>query len=221
MYSPPSRSCIPRPAGEPPRLDLTALVAVLLVIGCGSAESSARDAAMPPAAGTGGSPSSAMAGGSSTSTPVGSSPEISAPAKLSAGTGASSGAGTGPVSRQEPPVEDACSSPSADGCAACLCEKCKGVLDACASTSGCPEILVCVRENACSGSDCYCGDASLPACFSGRGNGPCREAVLTAPSGQEPTLANPSGGPASDAALGVAACAQKDARCTAACGFAG
>ena len=79
------------------------------------------------------------------------------------------------------------------------------------------DILACVRDNGCSGTDCFCGDAALPSCFSGGGNGPCKNVVLAAPGGREPTLDNPSGGPASDAALEVGECADDDDGCADVC----
>lgn len=106
---------------------------------------------------------------------------------------------------------------TSDACGACVCRECGAELDACANTPGCPEILACVRENACSGSDCFCGDAALPRCFAGGGDGPCKAVVLAAPGGREPTLDNPSGGPASDAALEVGECAEDDDGCADVC----
>jgi len=104
-----------------------------------------------------------------------------------------------------------------DACGACVCEECGSELDACANTPGCPEILACVRENGCSGTDCFCGDASLPRCFAGDSDGPCKAVVLAAPGGKEPTINDPSGGPASDAALAVGECAEDDDRCSDVC----
>jgi hypothetical protein len=104
-----------------------------------------------------------------------------------------------------------------DACGACVCTECGSELDTCANTPGCPEILACVRENGCSGTDCFCGDAALTRCFNGGGDGPCKDAVLAAPGGREPTLDDPSGGPASDAALEVGECADDDDTCADVC----
>jgi len=124
--------------------------------------------------------------------------------------------GAAPVAAEVSPVEDTCAALD-DVCAACLCSECGDELEVCAGTPGCPEILACVRENGCSGDDCYCGTASLPACLAGAGNGPCKNILLAAPGGREPTFDNPSGGPASDAALSIADCAEEDDQCTNAC----
>lgn len=106
---------------------------------------------------------------------------------------------------------------TSDACGACVCSECGSELDTCADTPGCPEILACVRENGCSGTDCFCGDAALARCFNGGGDGPCKDVVLAAPGGREPTLDDPSGGPASDAALEVGECADDDDRCADVC----
>jgi hypothetical protein len=125
---------------------------------------------------------------------------------------------TTPASIDSSAVGDACAALSgSDECATCVCSECASELDACAGTPGCAEILACVRENDCSGSDCYCGDVRLTECFRGEANGPCKDVVLAAPGGREPTVANPSGGPASDAALDVADCADSDNRCADVC----
>lgn len=106
---------------------------------------------------------------------------------------------------------------TSDACGVCVCSECGAELDTCANTPGCPEILACVRENGCSGTDCFCGDAALTRCFNGGGDGPCKDVVLAAPGGREPTLSDPSGGPASDAALEVGECADDDDRCADVC----
>jgi hypothetical protein len=133
-----------------------------------------------------------------------------------------SGESTIPASIDGSAVSDACAALSgSDACASCVCGECSSELAACADTPGCAEILACVRENDCSGSDCYCGDTRLTECVRGEGNGPCKDVVLAAPGGREPTLANPSGGPASDAALDVADCADGDNRCSDVCNIDG
>jgi hypothetical protein len=216
----------------PPRLDvhgnsgampargvysMTPLACLLLAAACGSDVSGGSDNPKPDQARTGTAPSSETAGNLAPSSTTSTTGSPDAPARPTSIADASAG---GPPTTPAPSVNESCGALAADACAACLCEVCRQVLDACAGTPGCPEILACVQESACSGSDCFCGDASLPACVAGRANGPCKEAVLAAPAGRQPTLTNPSGGPASDAALGVAQCAEDDVRCREACGFA-
>ncbi len=111
-------------------------------------------------------------------------------------------------------VQNACFAVAGDGpCENCVCESCVEELEECAATAGCPEILECVLESGCTGLDCYCGDESLPLCAAGQGNGPCRDAVLSAPGGRRPDILNPSGGPASDAALAVSDCSADVSTC--------
>jgi hypothetical protein len=88
---------------------------------------------------------------------------------------------------------------------------------ACASTEGCQEILTCVRDEGCTGLDCYCGTFNALACSGGQSDGPCKPVFLAVPGGHEPSLANPSAGPASDAALSVANCTQAGQPCHQAC----
>jgi hypothetical protein len=127
-----------------------------------------------------------------------------------------------PASTDTASVGDVCAAlGSDDACASCVCGACKSELDVCADTPGCAEILACVRENGCSGIDCYCGDALLTACVRGNGNGPCKAVVLAAPGGKEPSLADPSAGPASDAAVGVADCADDRDTCGNTCDIGG
>ena len=113
---------------------------------------------------------------------------------------------------------DACSAlGSGDACGTCVCTECRSELDACLGVPGCAEILACVRECGCSGRECYCGDASLTECVRGEANGPCQEVVLAAPGGKAPSITDPSGGPASDAALNVSDCADEDDTCQDVC----
>jgi hypothetical protein len=105
-----------------------------------------------------------------------------------------------------------------DACGACVCSACASELEACLGVPGCAEILVCVRESGCAGRACYCGEASLAECLRGEADGPCKDIVLAAPGGKAPTLEDGSGGPASDAALGVSDCAEEQDVCGAACG---
>jgi hypothetical protein len=113
---------------------------------------------------------------------------------------------------------DACAAlGSGDACGTCVCSECRAELDACLGVPGCAEILACVRESGCSGRECYCGEASLTECVRGEANGPCRDVVLAAPGGKAPTIVDASGGPASDAALGVSDCADEDDTCQEVC----
>jgi hypothetical protein len=134
-----------------------------------------------------------------------------------------SGGGGTPAATGAAAVVDVCNALGAnDACGNCVCSACTTELERCADTPGCAEILACVRESACAGNECYCGDARLTECvLGGGGNGPCRAAVLAAPGGKEPSLADPSGGPASDAALGVADCADDGDACGDVCDIEG
>ncbi|HTV17386.1 MAG TPA: hypothetical protein VMG12_01905 [Polyangiaceae bacterium] len=210
-------SCFPRLISS-----CSALLSLTLAIACGSSEVEGNDSEPMPTASNGGSASA---------------PNPTA----SAGSGGSSGSNGGQTSSMNPPAgagtqntpatpsEDnpaavdgdvgaACAAlDTSDACGACVCEECSSELDTCANTPGCPEILACVRENDCSGTDCFCGDTLLARCFAGNGNGPCKDVVLAAPGGREPTLNDPSGGPASDAALAVGECADDDDTCSDVC----
>jgi hypothetical protein len=105
---------------------------------------------------------------------------------------------------------------SSDDCGACLCDDCESEVAACTEAVGCFEIVACARLNGCSGLDCYCGSASPIACATNGGaNGPCLEEALAAPRSRLPTLANPSAGPAADAALEIANCTALN--CAASC----
>ncbi|MEO8185296.1 MAG: hypothetical protein ABI895_41340 [Deltaproteobacteria bacterium] len=79
---------------------------------------------------------------------------------------------------------------------------CGSSLDDCSATPGCNEILACAARTACSGAACYCADARCET------DGPCRAAIEAAPGARVPDTANPSPGPAADAAGGVGACLQ-------------
>ena len=104
-----------------------------------------------------------------------------------------------------------------DACGVCLCGACREQFDACERTQGCLEIVACARLNRCSGVDCYCGTDGAIACGTGGGDGPCFAVTRAAPGFREPTLLNPSAGPASDAALGFGSCVSQDALCDQAC----
>jgi hypothetical protein len=102
--------------------------------------------------------------------------------------------------------EAICSS-SGDACGSCLCDQCEDEVDGCAGTAGCFEIVACARLNECVGFACFCGSVDPITCAtSGQADGPCVDATLAAPGSRLPTLANPSAGPASDAALELANC---------------
>jgi hypothetical protein len=154
-------------------------------------------------------------------------PPVPTPQAPSEGQGAApllppTSGGTTPASTTATLVGDVCAAlGSDDACGNCVCGACANELEVCAATPGCAEILTCVRESGCTGNECYCGDTRLTQCAAGGGNGPCKAAVLAAPGGKEPTLLNPSGGPASDAALAIANCAEEDNSCADVCDVGG
>ena len=125
--------------------------------------------------------------------------------------GASSAAGASSEFEQE------CLARAADACEQCLCSSCTDQLQACAATEGCPELVVCIRDNHCTGIACYCGTFDPIACANGEANGPCKAAILDAPGGRVPTLISPSAGPASDAAVAISLCEQSGQPCAQAC----
>jgi hypothetical protein len=140
--------------------------------------------------------------------------------------GGSSGAGAGPVGNGGAPPDPisngdapaAACEDSPDGCAACLCGACRNDFAACAETPGCVEIVACARLTGCVGFECYCGSVDVITCgMTGRGDGPCLEQTLAAPGARAPTLANPSAGPASDAALAFGNCSAQTTLCADAC----
>jgi len=187
--------------------------------GCGGEgerrdEASASPASPDRSSSGGSAPASAPGSRTSAATPAASASSAGlTPAPAPADQGAAGQAG------QAEPAADACGVLGADACGACVCARCNSELDSCLAIAGCAEILVCVRDSGCSGSDCYCGDATLPECLAGDARGPCREAVLAAPGGKAPSLTDPSAGPASDAALRVADCAEADPACGEVCGL--
>jgi hypothetical protein len=202
---------------------LVVILAVAAAVACGGSEVGGGDGAEPAPSGGATStanptpnpaPSQGVAGSNSEQAPV-NSPPSSNPNPVSP---ASNETDTTPASVDGANVGAACAElGTSDACGACVCSECGSELDTCANTPGCPDILACVRENGCSGTDCFCGDAALPRCFNGGGDGPCKDVVLAAPGGREPTLNDPSGGPASDAALEVGECADDDDRCADVC----
>ncbi len=200
---------------------LVVFLSFAAAVGCGGSEVGGGDGADPAPSGGSAStanptpnptPSQGAASSNGEQTPA-ASPPSSNPTNP-----ASNESNTTPASVDGANVGAACAElGTSDACGACVCSECGTELDTCANTPGCPEILACVRENGCSGTDCFCGDAALPRCFNGGGDGPCKDVVLAAPGGREPTLADPSGGPASDAALEVGECADDDDRCADVC----
>jgi hypothetical protein len=93
-----------------------------------------------------------------------------------------------------------------DRCQQCLCTDCTEEVRKCMETPGCLEIAACVQDSGCTGINCYCGQYDALRCAEGRADGPCRDTMVNAPSGRVPTAANPSAGPASDAAVAISTC---------------
>lgn len=117
-----------------------------------------------------------------------------------------------------PSLEAACSSPTTEPCAVCLCTSCREPLRKCDQTSGCGAITQCVFDSGCAGIACYCGTIDALRCATGQADGPCKDTILSAPGGKVPTLVDPSAGPAMDAALEIAACTQApNGACAVAC----
>lgn len=104
-----------------------------------------------------------------------------------------------------------------DRCLQCVCAQCTAQTRACAETLGCLDISACVKKSGCTGIDCYCGQIDALRCATGEADGPCRDVMLSAPSGRIPTIANPSAGPASDAAVAVSTCINGSSQCTGLC----
>lgn len=104
-----------------------------------------------------------------------------------------------------------------DRCLQCVCAQCTAQTRACVETPGCLEISACVKESGCTGVDCYCGRSDALRCATGQADGPCRDAMLGAPSGRIPTIADPSAGPASDAAVAISTCLSSSNQCASLC----
>lgn len=200
------------------------LLTFAAAMGCGGSEVGGGDSPDPGATGgTGSSPAQPT----TPSPSQGAAPSSGEPEQMPAGLPVSSPAtpsptpnegNTTPASVDATGLGAACAQvDTSDACGACVCRECGAELETCANTAGCPAILACVRESGCSGRACFCGDASLARCFDGEGDGPCRDVVLAAPGGREPSLEDPSGGPASDAALEVGECADDDDGCSDVC----
>jgi hypothetical protein len=113
--------------------------------------------------------------------------------------------------------QQTCRAGAQTSCETCLCTECLDPLERCAATSGCAEITACIRDTRCAGITCYCGQFDAVTCLNGQADGPCKATILAAPGGRAPTLVDPSGGPASDAALAIGECGQPGKSCAAAC----
>lgn len=135
------------------------------------------------------------------------------------GGGAGTAGGAGACKSEDPTLtfEENCLVCAATDCERCLCTDCVEELQACAETSGCPEIAACIQASQCTGIDCYCGTFDALACAGGQSDGPCKSAILAAPGSREPSLLDPSAGPASDAAVAISTCTQPGASCAEAC----
>ena len=182
-----------------------------------SGGSSGAPVAVSPTAGGGGMTASGASGGVA----GGASPTQSAGNSATGGGSGQSSGGGATQCRDDPPAAEwdanclACA--NGEACAVCLCTNCAQAIRDCEATEGCKEIAVCVQSSGCQGVDCYCGTDTLPMCTSGGGNGPCKDVILGAPGGKPPTLADLSGGPASDAVGQVALCMQDQSKCGATC----
>ena len=162
---------------------------------------------------TGGAPASGGLGGGGLTSTAGT-------AGSSAGGGGAGTAGAAVACESEDPAltfEENCLACAEAECERCLCTDCLEALQTCAETSGCPEILECIQASQCTGVDCYCGTFDALACAAGQSNGPCKSVILAAPGSREPSVLDPSAGPASDAAVAISDCTQPGASCGAAC----
>jgi hypothetical protein len=143
------------------------------------------------------------------------SPAASDPAPVGEGGAASSGPAADSGAPAEPPAPALCSSGD-DACGTCLCDTCESEVAVCTATPGCFEIVACARVSGCVGLACFCGTVDAFTCAAiGGANGPCVDATLAAPGSHLPTLASPSAGPASEAALALSTCSGQ--RCIATC----
>ena len=215
----------------PPRLHFACCSIAWLFFACASKQGSDADAS--PQGGSGGT---STIGGAGAISPAAGTSNASGGANGANGAGASSGAGNGgnagsagktsgttdtggagSAAGASGEFEQECLARAADACEQCLCSACTDQLQACASTEGCPEVVICIRDNHCTGIACYCGTFDAIACANGEANGPCKAAILDAPGGRVPTLISPSAGPASDAALAISVCEQPGQPCAQAC----
>lgn len=212
------------------------LLALLPLLACGSKEPDARPMDSGGAGGmaAGGTPTStsgsdhggtpSVSGGGMTGSGGATGGTSGATGKAGAATAGKAGgsepegaAGACEAADPEASFEDNCVACAASDCEHCLCTDCSEPVQNCATTSGCPEIAACIRESQCAGVACYCGTFDALACAAGQSDGPCKAVILGAPGGREPTLISPSAGPASDAAVAIAACMEPGGSCAAAC----
>lgn len=165
--------------------------------------------------------SGSNAGSSALSAGTGGAPNASSGGTAGAAAGDTAGAAGGPQCRDNVPAAEwqanCLTCAGADSCAQCTCTKCADTVQTCETTPGCKEIAVCVRANACTGAQCYCGTVDVLQCANGGGNGPCKDIILAAPGGKPPTVADPSAGPASDALIAVNTCRQNASTCGSVC----
>jgi hypothetical protein len=200
------------------------LFAASVLLACGSNEPS-----NPPAnpggasgAGSGGATAGLSTGGAPASGGLGGGGSMSTggtAGSSGSGGGAGSAGAAGACEAEDPALtfEENCLACAETDCERCLCTDCVEQLQACAETSGCPEILACIQASQCTGVDCYCGTFDAVACAGGQSNGPCKSAILAAPGSREPSLLDRSAGPASDAAVAISDCAQPGASCAESC----
>jgi hypothetical protein len=149
---------------------------------------------------------------------------IGSSGRAGGGSGGAGTAGAAVACESEDPAltfEENCLACAATDCERCLCTDCLEPLQACAETSGCPEIVQCIQASQCTGVDCYCGTFDAFACAAGQSDGPCKSVILAAPGSREPSLIDQSAGPASDAAVAISDCTQPGASCGASCPAAG
>jgi hypothetical protein len=102
-------------------------------------------------------------------------------------------------------------------CGRCLCTDCTQKLQTCQDTPGCQDIAQCVLSSGCNSVACYCGSFQLADCLTGQSDGPCKDVILNAPGGHEPSAQDISAGPAATAALDVGLCALSGGACATQC----
>jgi len=137
-------------------------------------------------------------------------------AGMSSGAAGEGGAPTCNPDDRSVPFETRCLACADNTCGRCLCSGCQQELETCQNTPGCQDIAQCVIDAGCTDIDCYCGTHALVECLQGQSDGPCKDVILSAPGGHEPSLADVSAGPAATAALAVGSCATGTA-CGASC----
>jgi hypothetical protein len=135
---------------------------------------------------------------------------------MSAGASGEGGASACNPDDTSIPFQTRCLACATNDCGRCLCTGCEQDLKTCQGTPGCEEIAQCVIDQGCTGIDCYCGTFALVQCLGGQSDGPCKDVILNAPGGHEPSLSSISAGPAADAALQVGSCATTGS-CSATC----